>query len=386
MKSSLFVLFFIFFLIKKHDGLKTKGRVILVTGGGGYIGSHTVLDLLNNGYSVVVLDNLSNCFAQNETEKPESLKRIEKLTGKNVTFYKADIRNEKDLDKIFMENHDIEAVIHFAALKSVAESVKKPLEYYDNNVHGTNNLFKVMKKFHVTNLIYSSSATVYGVPKNLPLNEKSPTGQNITSTYGKTKYFTEEITKDLASAFSNWKIITLRYFNPVGAHKSGFIGENPNGIPNNLMPYISQVAVGKREFLNIFGADYNTPDGTPIRDYIHIEDLVKGHLKALEKIFSEDSWSGWKVFNLGTGTGYSVLEVVAAFEKASGRKIHYKIADRRLGDVPVLYANPELARKELGWNAEKNIDDMCQDTWNWQKRNPYGYEGFKRKFGSGHEL
>ncbi|XP_045483110.1 UDP-glucose 4-epimerase-like isoform X2 [Harmonia axyridis] len=349
-----------------------KSQNILVTGGGGYVGSHTVVELLNSNYSVVAIDNLSNCQAiENDCAKPESLKRVEKITGKQVVFYNVDIRNKDDLDKIF-KKHKISTVIHFAAMKSVGESTKIPLSYYENNVGGSNNLFQVMHSNNVKSLVYSSSATVYGTPVYLPLTETHPTGQGCTNPYGKTKYFVEEIGKDLCSAYPDWKLISLRYFNPVGAHPSGMIGEDPSGIPNNLMPYISQVAIGKREFLSVFGSDYDTIDGTGVRDYIHISDLAVGHLRALEKL-SNPSFLGFRAYNLGTGRGYSVLEVIKAFEKASGRKVEYKLVDRRPGDIATCYSDASLAKNELNWAAEKNIDEMCKDTWNWQFNNPNGF-------------
>ncbi|KAK9875858.1 hypothetical protein WA026_009645 [Henosepilachna vigintioctopunctata] len=346
-------------------------KTILVTGGGGYIGSHTVVELLNRNYSVVVIDNLSNCYARNPSEKPESLKRVEDLTGRGVVFYDVDIRNTAALEKLF-QIHSIDAVIHFAALKSVSESVEKPADYYENNVAGTNNLLQVMKKHKVYCIIYSSSATVYGEPEFLPLTERHPTGQKLTNPYGRSKYFTEEILKDITATNSEWRVILLRYFNPVGAHPSGSIGEDPFDIPNNLMPYISQVAVGRRSKLNIFGSDYPTKDGTGVRDFIHISDLAVGHLRALKKIFS-NKFKGWKVYNLGTGKGYSVLDMVKAFERASGRRINYEFTKRRPGDISAVYADASLAKRELNWKAEKGIDEMCEDTWNWQRRNPNGY-------------
>ncbi|XP_045478708.1 UDP-glucose 4-epimerase-like [Harmonia axyridis] len=351
------------------SGTKQHPGVILVTGGGGYVGSHTVVELLNANYAVVAIDNLSNCQVSNG--KPESLNRVEKLTGKKVVFYEVDIRNKDELDRIF-KMHKISNVIHFAALKSVGESTQIPLSYYENNVGGSNNLFQVMHDNGVKSLVYSSSATVYGIPLALPLTETHPTGQGCTNPYGKTKYFVEEIGKDLCSAYPDWKVVSLRYFNPVGAHPSGIIGEDPSGIPNNLMPYISQVAIGRRDFLRVFGSDYDTKDGTGVRDYIHITDLAIGHLKALEKI-SSPSFKGFQAFNLGTGRGYSVLEVLKAFEKASGRKVAYKLVDRRPGDIATCYSDANLAKTELNWVAEKDIDEMCRDTWNWQNNNPNGF-------------
>ncbi|APT76119.1 MULTISPECIES: UDP-glucose 4-epimerase GalE [unclassified Marinitoga] len=334
---------------------------ILITGGTGYIGSHACVEFLNAGYEIIVLDNFSN-------SKPAVLKRIKEITGKDFKFYEADLLDKNKIKEIFDEN-EIEAVIHFAGLKAVGESVEKPLLYYHNNITGTLNLLEVMKEKNVKKIVFSSSATVYGNPHKVPITEDFPTG--ATNPYGRTKLFIEEILKDLYISDKNWSISLLRYFNPIGAHESGMIGEDPNGIPNNLMPYITQVAVGKREKLYVFGNDYDTHDGTGVRDYIHVVDLVKGHIKALEKIMET---TGVKIYNLGTGTGYSVLDVVKAFEKASGVKIPYEIVDRRPGDVDKIYADPTKALKELGWKAEKDLYDMCKDSWNWQKKNPNGYE------------
>lgn len=355
----------------KLSEAKQKATV-LITGGGGYIGSHTIAEMLDDKYSVVVIDNLSNCYAFNDTEKPESLKRVEMLTKKKVIFHNTDIRDSSGLNKLF-KSYKFAAVIHFAALKSVSESVRKPVEYYENNVAGTNSLIKAMKNNNVKKLIYSSSATVYGSPQYLPLTEKHPTGQNITNPYGKSKYFTEEILKDLSYSDNEWKIILLRYFNPVGAHPSGLIGEDPTDIPNNLMPYLSQVAIGRRNHLDVFGSDYPTPDGTGIRDFIHITDLAIGHLRALEKL-TNPAFKGCRAYNLGTGKGYSVLELVKAFERVSGRRINYKLTERRKGDLAIVYADPKLAEKELNWIAKRYIDQMCEDTWRWQRQNPNGYQ------------
>lgn len=335
---------------------------ILVTGGTGYIGSHTVLELLNAGYEVVVTDNLSN-------SSKKSLERVSEITGKEAKFFEADIRDEEALRKIF-ENEKIDSCIHFAGLKAVGESVSKPWLYYDNNVHGTLTLLKVMNDFNVKKIVFSSSATVYGAPAFVPITEECPVGE-ITNPYGMTKRMLEIILTDMAKADPEWTVILLRYFNPIGAHESGKIGENPNGIPNNLMPYITQVAVGKREELGVFGNDYNTHDGTGVRDYIHVVDLANGHLKAIEKI---DSIKGTVVYNLGTGKGYSVLDVVKTFEKVNGIKIPYSIKERRPGDIDECYASPEKAFKELGWKAQRGIEEMCRDSWNWQKSNPNGYE------------
>lgn len=334
---------------------------ILVTGGAGYIGSHTCVELLNEGYEVVVVDNLSN-----SSEK--SLERIEEITGKKLTFYKVDLRDKDLLFEIF-EKEKVEAVIHFAGLKAVGESVRKPLEYYDNNIVGTLNLCEAMKKYDCKNVVFSSSATVYGDPHAVPIVEDFPL--SATNPYGRTKLMLEEILQDLHVSDSEWNVILLRYFNPIGAHKSGRIGENPKGIPNNLLPYITQVAVGKLEKLGIFGNDYNTPDGTCIRDYIHVVDLALGHVKAIEKLKEN---KGVLVYNLGTGIGYSVLEVIGAFEKASGIKIDHEFQARRVGDIAKCYADASLAKKELNWVANLGIEEMCEDSWRWQSNNPNGYE------------
>lgn len=333
---------------------------ILVTGGAGYIGSHTCLELLNAGYEVTVVDNLSN-------SSHEPLKRIEQLTGKKVSFIKLDIRDYTALFNL-MQKNDFYAVIHFAGLKAVGESVTMPLEYYDNNIYGSLCLLRAMRDSGLHRIIFSSSATVYGEPKNVPITEEFPT--KATNPYGRTKLFIEEILKDLVTAHPNFKVAILRYFNPIGAHESGMIGESPKGIPNNLMPYITQVAVGKLNILNVFGNDYPTKDGTGVRDYIHVVDLAKGHVASLLKI---DELKSPEVFNLGTGRGYSVLEVIKAFEEESKVKIPYKICARRPGDIAICYADASKAKKILGWEAKKNINDMCRDSWNWQSKNPQGY-------------
>jgi UDP-glucose 4-epimerase len=333
---------------------------ILVTGGAGYIGSHTCVELLKNGHDIVVVDNLSN-------SKAESLKRIESITGKPLIFFKADLRDKESLRKIFYQK-PIDSVIHFAGLKAVGESVSMPLEYYHNNITGTLILCEVMKETGVKSIVFSSSATVYGDPAAVPIREDFPVG--ATNPYGRTKWMIEEILRDLFISDPEWRIALLRYFNPVGAHPSGDLGEDPNGIPNNLMPFIAQVAVGKLNELNVFGNDYPTPDGTGVRDYIHVVDLAKGHLKALEKL---NKATGVYTYNLGTGIGYSVLDMVRAFEKACGKKIPYKITERRPGDIAECYADPSLAYKELGWKTEKTLDDMTADTWRWQSKNPEGY-------------
>ncbi len=338
---------------------------VLVSGGAGYIGSHTVVCLLEQGYDVVVFDNLSNSFE-------ESIRRVEKITGKNVKFYKADMCDPEAMDRIFTENPDITSVIHFAGLKAVAVSTAVPIEYYKNNIGGTLTLVETMKKHNVKNIIFSSSATVYGTPKELPITENSPKG-TCTNPYGWTKWMIEQILTDVHTSDPSWNVILLRYFNPVGAHESGLIGEDPQGVPNNLTPYIAQVAVGRRPHLNVNGNDYNTPDGTGVRDYIHVVDLAEGHLKALEKM---ETLNGTvKIYNLGTGKGSSVFDVLHAFERACGRELPYVIAPRRPGDIDACWADPTLAERELGWKAKRNLDDMCRDSWNWQSKNPYGFKG-----------
>ena len=335
---------------------------VLVTGGAGFIGSHTSVELLNAGYDIIILDNFVN-------SKPESLKRIKELTGKDFKFYQADIRDEEAMTKVFAENK-IDAVIHFAGLKSVPQSVKEPLNYYDNNIAGTVCLCRVMDKAGCKKLVFSSSATVYGSKNPSPLREDMPTG-GTTNPYGTTKYFIEQILQDLCISDSEWGVSILRYFNPIGAHKSGRIGEDPNGIPGNLMPYITQVAIGKLECLNVCGNDYPTPDGTGVRAYLHVVDQALGHIKALDRLLKV---KGCEVYNLGTGKGYSVLDVVKAFEKASGIKINYRIAPRRAGDVACCYADATKAKEVLGWQAKYDIDDMCADSWRWQSQNPNGLE------------
>lgn len=335
---------------------------ILVTGGAGYIGSHTVVELQNAGYDVVVLDNLSNA-----SEK--ALDRVSKITGKPVKFYKADILDRDALNNIF-DKETIESCIHFAGLKAVGESVVKPWEYYENNIAGTLTLVDVMRKNNVKNIIFSSSATVYGDPAQIPITEECPKGQ-CTNPYGWTKSMLEQVLTDIQKADPEWNVMLLRYFNPIGAHKSGTIGENPNGIPNNLMPYITQVAVGKLKELGVFGNDYDTPDGTGVRDYIHVVDLAKGHVKALKKI---EENPGLAIYNLGTGKGYSVLDIVKNFEAATGVKIPYVIKPRRAGDIATCYCDASKAEKELGWKAENGIREMCEDSWRWQSNNPQGYE------------
>ncbi|MCH2176431.1 MAG: UDP-glucose 4-epimerase GalE [Lentisphaeria bacterium] len=333
---------------------------VLVTGGAGYIGSHTCIELLNAGYEVVVVDNLCNA-------SKESLKRVEELSGKSVTFYEVNLLDYDALKEVF-QKHDFDSVIHFAALKAVGESVSIPLSYYENNITGTLVLCKLMREFSVNKIVFSSSATVYGAPKTVPVTEDFPL--SATNPYGRTKLMMEEILQDLAIAAPELSVVLLRYFNPVGAHESGRIGEDPNGIPNNLMPFITQVAVGKREKLSVFGDDYDTPDGTGVRDYIHVVDLADGHVKAIQKLEKE---SGVLIYNLGTGQGYSVLDMVKAFEEASGQSVPYQLSPRRAGDVAACYANPEKANIDLGWTAQRGIKEMCEDSWRWQSNNPDGY-------------
>ncbi|XP_022319879.2 UDP-glucose 4-epimerase-like [Crassostrea virginica] len=336
-------------------------KCILVTGGAGFVGSHSVIELIEAGYSVVVLDNLANASM-------ESIKRVEEITGKTIPSFSVDLLDKTALGDLFSK-YKFCSVIHFAGLKAVGESCQLPLLYYKNNVGGTINLLEVMKEKGVKNIIFSSSATVYGSPQYLPIDEKHPVG-GCTNPYGKTKFFIEEILRDLHKAEPDWNIIMLRYFNPVGAHKSGKIGEDPQGIPNNLMPFIAQVAVGKRAELSVYGSDYDTPDGTGVRDYIHVVDLAQGHVAAQKKI---ETNCGCKVYNLGTGKGYSVVEMAKAFEEASGKPIPYKKVDRRAGDVASVYGNADLAKQELGWSASRDLKQMCEDTWRWQSSNPNGF-------------
>ena len=335
---------------------------ILITGGCGYIGSHTCIEMLKAGYDIVVIDNYYNA-------KPEALKRVKELAGKDFPFYECDIRDADGLRRVF-QAHKIEAVIHFAGLKAVGESVQKPLMYYDNNVGGTVTLCQVMSEMGCKRMIFSSSATVYGTGNPSPLKEDMPTGA-VTNPYGRTKFMIEGILQDLCVSDPEWSAVLLRYFNPIGAHESGRIGEDPNGIPNNLMPYISQVAIGKLQCLSVFGDDYDTPDGTGVRDYIHVVDLAKGHVKAVDYALKH---TGADAINLGTGVGYSVLDLVNAFQKANGVKVNYTIAPRRPGDVATCYSDPSKAAQLLGWKAEKNVEDMCRDSWRWQSQNPKGYD------------
>lgn len=334
---------------------------VLVTGGAGYIGSHTCVELMNAGIDVVIVDNFYNC-------KKSSIDRIKALVGRDFPYYECDIRDREELDKIF-KKEKIDSVIHFAGLKAVGESVQKPLEYFDNNITGTLVLLDVMRKNGCKKIVFSSSATVYGTKNISPLTEDMEIG-GVTNPYGRTKYMIECILQDLYVSDKDWSICLLRYFNPIGAHKSGTMGEAPNGIPNNLMPYITQVAIGKRDHLSVFGNDYDTPDGTCVRDYIHVVDLALGHVKAVQKVEGE---KGVFIYNLGTGKGYSVLDVVNAFKKASGIDIKYEIVARRAGDLAVCYSDPSKAYKELGWKAERDIEEMCEDSWRWQKQNPNGY-------------
>ena len=337
-------------------------KTVLVTGGAGYIGSHTCVELLDRGYTPVVIDNFSN-------SSEESVKRVEKITGKKVRLYCGDVRDAELLDKIFTENK-IDWVIHFAGLKAVGESVSKPIEYYYNNIAGTLVLCDVMRRHNVKNIVFSSSATVYGDPAFIPITEECPKGK-ITNPYGQTKGMLEQVLEDIHVSDPEWNVILLRYFNPIGAHKSGLIGEDPKGIPNNLVPYVAQVAIGKLETLGVFGDDYDTPDGTGVRDYIHVVDLAKGHVAAIKKL---EKKKGVLIYNLGTGKGYSVLDVVHAFEKACGKEIPYTIKPRRPGDIATCYADPAKAKAELGWEAQYGIEEMCADSWKWQSMNPKGYE------------
>ncbi|MEJ5168586.1 MAG: UDP-glucose 4-epimerase GalE [Arcobacteraceae bacterium] len=338
--------------------------MVLVTGGAGYIGSHTLVELSSVGYDFLVYDNLSN-------SQRESISRVEKIINKHVFFEQGDIRDRKSLEQLFCR-YEIDSVIHFAGLKAVGESVANPLEYYDNNVNGTLVLLEVLREFGCKKIVFSSSATVYGDPHTTPIKEYFPVG-DTQSPYATSKYMIERILKDLYVSDNEWKIAILRYFNPIGAHESGLIGEDPNGIPNNLMPFISQVAVGKREFLNVFGNDYDTHDGTGVRDYIHVVDLADAHIKALKYLNSLSSTNYPLITNIGTGIGYSVLDVVQAFEKVSGKKVHYKIVPRRAGDIAKYYSDPSYAREVIGWEAKKTLEDMCQDSWRWQSQNPNGY-------------
>ena len=336
---------------------------ILLTGGAGYIGSHTAIELLNNGYDVVVIDNLSN-------SSYESLKRVEQITGKKISFINGDVRNKQTLNKVFNE-HKIDSVVHFAGLKAVGESIQKPTLYYENNIVSTLSLLEKMNEFGIKKLVFSSSATVYGNPKKVPITEENQVGIGLTNPYGKTKYFIEQILQDLVATNNEWQITSLRYFNPIGAHESGLIGEDPSGIPNNLMPYISQIAVGKLKYLAVFGNDYETIDGTGVRDYIHVVDLASAHLKAIQKPAKTNQY---RALNIGTGKGTSVMQLINAFQEANDIKIPYEISPRRPGDIATCYADPKLANKELGWKPKKTLKVACKDAWNWQTNNPNGYE------------
>ena len=335
---------------------------ILITGGAGFIGSHTAVEFLNAGYDIVVADNLCNSSAK-------SLERVKEITGKDFPFYRVDLCDKAALEQVFVENPEIDSAIHFAGLKAVGESVQKPGWYYYNNLVSTLNLVELMAKYNAKRIVFSSSATVYGMPKTVPISEDFPL--STTNPYGETKLMIERILKDVWVADNDWSVSVLRYFNPIGAHKSGLIGENPRGIPNNLLPYVAKVAAGQLPYLSVFGSDYDTKDGTGVRDYIHVVDLAKAHVKALEKA---EKGTGVDYFNIGTGTGYSVLEIVKAYEKATGLTVNYKLVDRRPGDIATCYANPEKAYRELGWRAENGIDEMCADLANWMKKNPNGYE------------
>ncbi|XP_046544731.1 UDP-glucose 4-epimerase-like [Haliotis rubra] len=337
-------------------------KCILVTGGAGYVGSHSVIELIAAGYSVVVLDNLANASM-------ESIRRVEEIVGKKIQTYNVDLLDKKAVEEVFSK-HKFIAVIHFASLKAVGESCGLPLLYYKTNIGGTVNLLEVMKENGVNNLVFSSSATVYGTPQYLPLDEKHPIG-GCTNPYGKTKYFIEEILRDLSNAEKQWNIVILRYFNPIGAHKSGKIGEDPRGTPSNLMPFVAQVAVGRRSELKVYGSDYDTPDGTAVRDYVHVDDVAQGHVAAIRKV---EEGCAIKTYNLGTGHGTSVLDVVKAFEKASGKSIPYSKVERRLGDLGSFYADASLAKAELSWTAQKDLDEMCEDLWRWQSTNPNGFQ------------
>jgi len=350
--------------------IQSNGKTVLVTGGAGYIGSHCIVSLQNAGYKVIALDNFANSVSNNDNQ-PMAIKRVEKITGQPVIFYQCDLLDIESVEEIF-EMHRIDSVIHLAALKAVGESMLMPLLYYKNNIIGVINLLDVMKKYSVHNMVFSSSCTVYGEPKVLPITEDKPIGNNITNVYGRTKFFIEEILSDVSRSDDSWNIIALRYFNPVGAHESGLMGEDPTKQFTNIMPFISQVAMGNKAALTIFGDDYDTPDGTGIRDYIHVMDLAAGHVAALEKL--EKEHLKLKAYNLGTGKGVSVLELVRAFEQTNNVQVPYEIEKRREGDISMMYADPSLAHKELNWQATRSLKDMCSDFWRWQKMNPHGYK------------
>ncbi|OQV23358.1 UDP-glucose 4-epimerase [Hypsibius exemplaris] len=355
--------------LKKMAQSGDHGRVVLVTGGAGYVGSHCILELLHAGFEVVAVDNFANAIPDESGKLPESLNRVELLTGKKCNFYQVDILDQAQLKSVFQE-HSFFCIIHCAALKAVGESTSIPLAYYRTNLAGTLNLLEAAKEANVKRFVFSSSSTIYGTPQYLPMDEKHPVGVGIASPYGRSKHMVEEILQDLQKSDNNWDIIILRYFNPVGCHESGRIGEDPQGLPNNLMPFIAQVAVGRLAELKVFGSDYDTPDGTGIRDYVHVVDVAKAHVAAI-KLFEKPF--GLKTYNLGTGCGYSVLQVVSAFEKASDKLVKYKIVSRRVGDLATYYCDPSLAEKELGWKCQKNLADMCEDFWLWQSQNPNGF-------------
>jgi len=362
------------YMIQTPPDMFGTGKTVLVTGGAGYVGSHCVIELLKEDFNVICIDNFVN--SHKGVEIPESISRVQVLTGKHVTFFEADITNKDSLRQVFSKSQSggqrIDCVIHFAALKAVGESCALPLKYYGNNVTGSANLMEVMMEFGVTRIVFSSSATVYGQPQYLPVDEKHPTG-NCTNPYGKTKFFMEEIIKDVSAANPDWGCTLLRYFNPVGAHPSGMIGEDPQGTPNNLMPYVSQVAVGRRDKLFVYGGDFDTKDGTGCRDYIHIMDIARGHVAALKQIV-DPTFHGVKIYNLGTGKGVTVLEIVKTFERVTGKQIPYEIVDRRPGDVASCFASSTLAEKELGFKSELTLEDMCRDMWTWQSKNPHGFQ------------
>ncbi|XP_022170981.1 UDP-glucose 4-epimerase-like [Myzus persicae] len=349
----------------------TKSKCVLLTGGAGYVGSHTIIPLIESGYEVVVLDNLSNACKGNEGENPVPISQVEKLVGKPVTFYNVDLLDYDSLSKVF-DKHNFCCVIHFAGLKAVGESCIIPLTYYRVNVSGSINLFQVMKEHNVKKLVFSSSSTVYGEPQFLPITESHPVGQNLLNGYAKSKYYIEGIIQDLCNSDKEWFVIILRYFNPVGAHPSGTLGEDPTGIPNNLMPYVAQVAVGNRPCINVFGNDYNTVDGTGVRDYLHIMDLAEGHVSALHKLQNANE-NGAIAINLGTGNGYSVLQVIDMFSQVSGQKVKYEIVDRRSGDCASSYCDASFAKSYLGWEAKRTLKEMCEDTWRWQSSYPQGF-------------
>jgi len=344
--------------------------VVFVTGGAGFVGSHMILELLNSGYEVVTVDNFHNAI-KGSTGKPESIRRIEEITGKEITFYEVDITNKEEISNI-LSKHKCDCVIHLAALKAVGESVEKPFDYYQTNVNGTLVLLEAMRSVNIRNLVYSSSCTVYGAPQFLPLTEDHPTGIGCTNPYAHSKVFTEQIMKDVAKSDDSWRIILLRYFNPVGAHESGRIGEDPRGEPQNLMPYVSQVAVGRYPQVKVFGSDYNTVDGSGVRDYLHVMDVASGHVKAIDKLFNKE-FKGCREYNLGTGQGSSTLQVIEAFKKASGKDVPYVLTERREGDLEEVYADCKRAREELGWEATRDINKICEDVWRWQSTNPNGY-------------